>query len=332
VTDRGSQEGNTRRADRQHHEAHGRDQSQKDTLMMWIRRRGLGVQVWTPAKVNLFLEVLGRRPDGYHDLATLMLGIGWYDTLELLERGNGEVILHCDTAELSTGPQNLIVRAAELLRSRLGIPQGVEIRLSKRIPMQAGLAGGSSDAAATLAGLNQLWRLGHDAPTLAALGAELGSDVSFFFHGPAAWCTGRGEIVQPLSLNRSLELVLVCPRVGLSTASVFRALQLGSSPISGQPLLEALQRGDLATVGRSLFNRLEEPAERLCPEVRWWREQLAATASLGLGCLGARMSGSGSAVFALAQDAAEALQITRAVAKVPAGHSTARVLVVRSCD
>ncbi|MFQ3592167.1 MAG: 4-(cytidine 5'-diphospho)-2-C-methyl-D-erythritol kinase, partial [Gemmataceae bacterium] len=173
--------------------------------MMWIRRRGLGVHLWTPAKVNLFLEVMSRRPDGFHELATLMMGVGWYDTLEYIERPTGEVILHCDTPELSTGPDNLIVRAAELLRTRLGICQGVEIRLFKRIPMQAGLAGGSSDAAATLAGLNHLWRLGLDAPTLAALGAELGSDVSFFFHGPAAWCTGRGELIEPTPLGRPLE-------------------------------------------------------------------------------------------------------------------------------
>jgi 4-diphosphocytidyl-2-C-methyl-D-erythritol kinase len=300
--------------------------------MMWIRRRGLGVHVWTPAKVNLFLEVLGRRPDGYHDLATLMMGIGWYDTLEFLERPTGEVVLHCDTPELSTGPDNLIVRAAELLRSRFGVTRGVEIRLHKRIAMQAGLAGGSSNAAATLAGLNHLWRLGQEAPTLAALGAELGSDVSFFFHGPAAWCTGRGEIIEPLPVTTRLDLVLVCPRVGLSTAGVFRALRLSGPTTSGQPLRDALLQGDVAAVGRSLFNRLEEPAEALCPEVKAWREQLAATASLGVKCLGARMSGSGSAVFALAQDAAEALQITRAVANAREGGGAARVLVVRSCD
>jgi 4-diphosphocytidyl-2-C-methyl-D-erythritol kinase len=174
--------------------------------------------------------------------------------------------------------------------------------------------------------------LGQEAPTLATLGAELGSDVSFFFHGPAAWCTGRGEIIEPLPVTTRLDLVLVCPRVGLSTAGVFRALRLSGPTTSGQPLRDALLQGDVAAVGRSLFNRLEEPAEALCPEVKAWREQLAATASLGVKCLGARMSGSGSAVFALAQDAAEALQITRAVANAREGGGAARVLVVRSCD
>jgi 4-diphosphocytidyl-2-C-methyl-D-erythritol kinase len=294
--------------------------------MMWIRRKGLGVQVWTPAKVNLFLEVLGRRPDGYHELATLMMGINWFDTLELIERADSDVVLQCDAANLSTGRDNLVVRAAELVRSRLGITAGVEIRLHKRIPMQAGLAGGSSNAAATLAGLNQLWRLGQEAASLAAWGAELGSDVAFFFYGPAAWCTGRGEIIEPTPLGRQLDLVLACPAVGLSTASVFQALRVAQQPRSGQELRNALRSGDLACLGSSLFNRLEEPAEALCPAVKVWRERLAAASSLG-----ARMSGSGSAVFALAQDAAEALKITRSVANAREGGGAARVLVVQSC-
>jgi 4-diphosphocytidyl-2-C-methyl-D-erythritol kinase len=244
--------------------------------MMWIRRKGLGVQVWTPAKVNLFLEVLGRRPDGYHELATLMMGVNWFDTLEFIERPGTDVVLRCDTPDLSTGPDNLVVRAARLMQSRLGVTAGVEIRLFKRIPMQAGLAGGSSNAAATLAGLNLLWRLGQDASSLATWGAELGSDVSFFFHGPAAWCTGRGEIIEPTPLFGRLELVLACPAVGLSTASVFKTLRLPQQPLSGLDLRDALRRGDLASIGRSLFNRLEEPSEALCPTVKVWRDRLAA--------------------------------------------------------
>ena len=141
---------------------------------MWIIRRAGAVFVWTPAKVNLFLEVLGRRPDGYHDLATLMVTVGLYDTLELHETSSGEVRLTCDLPALSTGDDNLIVKAARLVRQRYGVASGVEIRLRKRIPMAAGLAGGSSDAAATLAGLDRLWRLGLGNDELGRLGAELG--------------------------------------------------------------------------------------------------------------------------------------------------------------
>src|SRR5262245_25269387 len=194
---------------------------------MWLRRDGTAVVVQTPAKVNLFLEVHRRRPDGYHELSSLMITVGLFDSLELSESSSGEVRLECDLPGLSTGPDNLVVRAAEMIRSRFGVTSGLEMRLSKRIPMQAGLAGGSSDAAATLLGLNSLWRLGQSAAQLGALGAELGSDVTFFFHGPAAWCTGRGETVEPLKPGRPLDLVLVCPNVGLSTAEVFRGLTLG---------------------------------------------------------------------------------------------------------
>lgn len=294
---------------------------------MWIHRDGSSVRVRTPAKVNLFLEVLRRRPDGYHDLATLMVTVGLYDTLEFRESASGEVRLECDRFGLSTGPDNLVCRAARLLRDRLGVRQGVQVRLTKRIPMAAGLAGGSSDAAATLTGLNRLWRLGLGAQQLSALGAELGSDVSFFFHGPAAWCTGRGEVIEPMRLGRPLDLVLVCPEAGLSTAKVFQTLTPPEVPVDGAPVRRAAESGDIEGLGKRLFNRLEEPAMRLCPEVAGWRERLAR-----LSPAGARMSGSGSTVFALANDAADAWRLSRALATEGEVGGGARVHVVRSCD
>ena len=189
---------------------------------MILRRRGADVLVRAPAKVNLFLEVLRRRPDGYHELATLMTAVSLYDTLLFGDDPSGTVRLRCDRPDLSAGPDNLVCRAAELLRRRTGRDLGAVIRLWKRIPMPAGLGGGSSDAAAALAGLNALWRLGLSRAELAGLGAELGSDVPFFFAAPAAWCMGRGEKVEPFALGRPLDFVLVSPPVGLSTAEVFR--------------------------------------------------------------------------------------------------------------
>jgi 4-diphosphocytidyl-2-C-methyl-D-erythritol kinase len=294
---------------------------------MWISRHGPAVRVFTPAKVNLFLEVLGRRTDGYHDLATLMVTVGLYDSLELRECPSGHIRLECDTPGLSTGPDNLVYRAAELLRSRFGVSVGVDVRLSKRIPLQAGLAGGSSDAAATLAGLNALWRLGQSSEQLGLLGAELGSDVTFFFHGPAAWCTGRGEIVEPLPAGRPLHLVLVCPSVGLSTASVFQALTPTGEVVQGESLRRAFTTGDVEELGRLLHNRLQEPAERLCPEVGRLRRRL-----LELEPAGVLMSGSGTTVFALGRDAADAMRIARAMRDGREAGEPARVLVVRSCD
>src|SRR4051812_2749009 len=118
---------------------------------MLIRRQGAAVVVWAPAKVNLYLEVLGKRTDGYHDLETLIVAVSLYDSLELIAQPDGGIHLECDWPGLSTGPENLICRAAELLKRRTGYAGGASIRLVKRIPLAAGLAGGSSDAAATLA-------------------------------------------------------------------------------------------------------------------------------------------------------------------------------------
>src|SRR4051794_37573720 len=155
---------------------------------MRIEQVDADVVVWAPAKVNLYLEVLAKRPDGYHEIATLMVAINLHDTLEFKEEFSGEIRLTCNQPELTTGPDNLIVRAAELLNQRTGCRRGVAIRLTKRIPLAAGLAGGSTDAAAALIGLNDLWQLGLTSGELARLGAELGSDCAFFFATPAAWC------------------------------------------------------------------------------------------------------------------------------------------------
>jgi 4-diphosphocytidyl-2-C-methyl-D-erythritol kinase len=294
---------------------------------MLMRRSASAVRVWTPAKVNLFLEVLARRPDGYHELATLMLAVSLYDTLEFTEEPAGTTTLHCDHPSLSTGPDNLICRAVELVRRESGRSDGVGIRLWKRIPMAAGLAGGSSDAATTLAGLNRLWRLGWDRYRMARLGAELGSDVSFFFAAPAAWCTGRGEQIEPLRLGRPLDLVLVAPPVGLSTAEVFRGLTVPTEPRSGAAVRQAAAAGDVNELGRQLHNRLQPAAERLCPDVAGLCARLSS-----LGPAGQLMTGSGSTVFALCRHPGEALALARALNSARDELGGARVFIVRSCD
>jgi 4-diphosphocytidyl-2-C-methyl-D-erythritol kinase len=292
------------------------------------------VVVWAPAKVNLFLEVLAKRADGYHEINTLMVPVGLHDTLEFKEEASGDVRLHCDDPDLSTGPDNLIRRAADLLRQRHGVGRGARIALAKRIPMAAGLAGGSSDAAATLAGLNRLWELGLADADLAALGAELGSDVPFFFANSAAGCTGRGEHVTPVHLGRRLTFVLACPGVGLSTAEVYRNVTVPDTPAGGEAIRAAVAAGDPDAIGRCLHNRLQAPAERLCPEVARLRERLT-----GLNPAGLLMSGSGTSVFALCRDHAEALRVARGLEsgrKVgdrpdPGTGKGWRLFMVRSC-
>jgi 4-diphosphocytidyl-2-C-methyl-D-erythritol kinase len=285
-----------------------------------------GVVVAAPAKLNLFLEILGKRPDGYHDLESLMVAVDLFDTLEV-RAAPGEITLTCDPPGLPTGPENLVVKAAQLLRGRVGRPDlGATIRLTKRIPTQAGLAGGSSDAALALLALNEIWKLALTRDELAAMGAAVGSDVTFFLTPPAAWCTGRGEVVSPEPAGRPLDFVLVCPPVGLATAEVYRRLAVPPSPESGEPLRAAVRAGNAEAVGRSAFNRLEEPAFALSPAVERIRNRLA-----GLAPRGARMSGSGSAVFAVCRDRAEADRVAGAFrASRPAGEPESRVLVVRS--
>jgi 4-diphosphocytidyl-2-C-methyl-D-erythritol kinase len=293
---------------------------------MLSERHGGAVVVWAPAKVNLYLEVLGKRPDGYHEIATLMVAVSLYDTLELKEETSGTVVLHSDHPTLSTGPENLVCRAADLLRRRTGCPRGATVRLRKRIPLAAGLAGGSTDAAGTLAGLNRLWRLRLSPAELAALGAELGSDVPFFFATPAAWCTGRGERVERLPFSRAFWLVVVCPNVGLSTAEVYRHVTLPAAPATGEEIRRAVQDGRVDDIARRLHNRLEEAAQKLCPAVALWRQRLDR-----LGPAGRLMSGSGTSLFALCRDRPEALRLARQLRQGAEKGKCPNVFLVRSC-
>jgi 4-diphosphocytidyl-2-C-methyl-D-erythritol kinase len=293
---------------------------------MLSERQADSVVTWAPAKVNLYLEVLAKRADGYHEIATLMAAVSLYDTLEFKEEDSGDIRLGCDHPALPTGPDNLVSRAAALLRQHTGCGRGARIRLVKRIPLAAGLAGGSTDAAATLAGLNRLWGLGLTRAELAALGAELGSDVAFFFSTPAAWCTGRGERVAPLKLGRPLDLVLVCPPAGLATAEVYRGVQVPDVPQTGEEVRRAAREGDVEELGRRLHNRLQEPAERLCPVVAALHRRLGS-----LKPAGQLMSGSGSSLFALCRDRREALRIARALRHGPDEGVSPSVYLVRSC-
>jgi 4-diphosphocytidyl-2-C-methyl-D-erythritol kinase len=285
---------------------------------------GSAVVVRAPAKVNLFLEVLAKRPDGYHDIATLMLAVRLFDTL-VFEPDEG-LTLQCSRPDLSTGPDNLIMKAAQLLQAKTGCRLGARMRLIKRIPMAAGLAGGSTDAAAALTGLNQLWRLGCKVHDLAAWSGEIGSDIPFFFHTPAAWCTGRGEKVVDVPLGRPLDLVLVCPHIGLSTAEVYRNVVVPERPLTGEEICRSLTAGDAGAIGRLLHNRLQPPAEKLCPTVASWHEKLKKH-----GTAGQLMSGSGSSLFALCRDRDSAQGLFQEL-RGEAYKEKANVYLVRSCS
>src|SRR4051812_8102190 len=211
-----------------------------------------GVEVLAPAKLNLFLEILGRRPDGCHEVESLMVAVDLFDRLTFADDPSGHLTLGCDEPGLPTGPENLVVRAAERLRAASGTRRGARMTLEKAIPAQAGLAGGSSGGAATLVALDRLWELQTPPDRLDALAGEIGSDVAFFLHAPAGACRGRGERVEPLALPWAYHFVLVCPPIGLSTAEVYRHLTPPDRPRPIGPVLEALAGGDPAVLGRSL--------------------------------------------------------------------------------
>ena len=266
---------------------------------MIVQSQAGRVAVLAPAKLNLFLEVLGRRADGYHDIESLMVTVDLCDTLTFEDAPSGRIEFVCDDPSLPTGSENLVVRAAERLQAATESPRGARITLQKAIPAQAGLAGGSSDAAATLEGLNRFWALDMASDRLDTLSSDLGSDVTFFRHGPCALCRGRGERVEPLVLPGVFHFVLVCPPVGVSTFEVYRNLVPPDRPRSIGGVAEALAKGDTEALGRELFNRLQPVAESLVPSLGPVRDALA---NLGPSLDGHLMSGSGSSYFGLARD------------------------------
>lgn len=300
---------------------------------MQIHRSAVGVVVQAPAKLNLFFEVLAKRDDGYHEIETLMCPIDLYDTLYFREGPSGQLTLRCRRATaagprspqaqaLPEGRDNLVLRAVELLGRVAGTHCGASLRLVKRIPIAAGLGGGSSDAAAALAAANEGWGLGWTTDRLARLAAELGSDVPFFLAGGPAICRGRGEHVEPVVEPAPLHFVVACAPVGLSTPAVYAACRPAREPRSPAPMLRALARGDVDQTGRLLFNRLQPAAERLSPWVERLVHRLARE-----DCLGLAMSGSGTSCFGLCRHARHA----RRVAKSLQANGIDSVVAVRSC-
>ena len=267
--------------------------------------------VRAPAKINLHLEVLGLRPDGFHELAMVMQSIELADTLRLRPTADARIGLRCDRADLPTDGTNLIVRAGELLRARSGFSElGAEIVLEKRIPIGAGLAGGSSNGAAALVGLNALWGLGFDAEALQVMAAELGSDMPFCLDGGTQLCFGRGERLEPVELAEPLGLAVLLikhPEVSVSTPWAYgrcKAMR-GDFYLQGEDDFaqrrQALRQGALL---QALHQRAALPALRndlqavVEPEVESVRQGLALLRQAE-GALAVAMSGSGPSLFAL---------------------------------
>lgn len=236
-----------------------------------------------PAKLNLFLHITGRRPDGYHLLQSAFMLIDWCDSLDFELRTDGQISREDLTVILP--PDDLVLRAARLLQAHTGCPHGAHIRVRKSIPAQAGMGGGSSDAASTLLALNRLWQLQLSHGELAQLGLALGADVPFFVWGHNAWVEGIGEKITPLELPPG-RFVVVKPPTGLETRLIF------SDPQLKRDTEAATIYGFAANTFGFGRNDLQAVAQRLCPDVD------RAIAWLNDKGLQARMTGSGSAVFA----------------------------------
>ncbi len=254
------------------------------------------------AKVNLSLDVLARRPDGYHEVETVLHTVELHDTVVLRE-AEGGIRVVCDHRRVPTDEQNLVFRTAQLLREVSGTDRGVEIEVRKRIPPASGLGGGSSDAAVTLLGLAQMWKLRLDHAQLLELAAQVGSDVPFFLVGGAALATGRGERLRYLPTLPATWVVLACPDAEVSTAWAYANLDLARVPRrpDTQRLVEALRAEDVAAVARELCNVFEPLVSDRYPQVQELKRRL-----LEAGALGASMTGTGPAVFGLFPGEAEA--------------------------
>ncbi len=257
------------------------------------------------AKINLTLDVLGRRDDGYHELASVMQTLALHDTIALRPAAPGICACYCNVPELH-GKDNLALRAARLLIEELDCAHhGITIELRKSVPTQAGLGGGSSDAAAVLVALNRLWGLELDREHLSELAARLGSDVPFFVYGGTAMIGGRGEVVTPLPDAESLWIVVAMPHIGIPTPEVFRLLNAADYSDGGatRAVADAVRRGDEVPLGR-LENGLESAAASVCVELAGLRDAMLAASAPAV-----RMSGSGAALYAPARclETAEAI-------------------------
>lgn len=300
---------------------------------MLIERLPDGWTITVPSKLNLFLEVLARRPDGFHDLETIMQAISLCDQLHfrrrqdsllslslqpIRENGFAKMSEQDQAWEIPTDHRNLIIRALEAVRNELGISEGLEVQLLKGIPSQAGLGGGSADAAGAIVGGMLALTNRYNAKLASQIAAKLGSDVNFFLEGNGgksknnnwlAKCTGRGELVEPVLSNQRLHFLVLHPPIGCSTQKVFNRLgSLRREGISQQNCLEmigSLEFGKVEQLSKLLFNRLSEAAFEETP----WISQLMNALRGNPRVLGCEMTGSGSAVYGIFKNFDEAKEL-----------------------
>lgn len=251
----------------------------------------------SPAKINLFLEVLGKREDGYFQIETILQEIGLHDNILIRDKKGEDINVEVSPPLQIAKEDNIAYKAARLIQQKgKKRDRGVEIFIEKKIPVGRGLGGGSSNAASVLKGLNELWHLGFSFKELADLGKELGMDVPFFIHGGTCLGTERGEIINPLPKFSGVKVLLLWPNLSISTAEVYKNIPsiLTKKKRSAKLLIESLKTKDLEGVKKNLFNRLEDVAFKIHPLLHQFQKQCASLKTDRI-----IMSGSGSAFFTI---------------------------------
>lgn len=258
----------------------------------------------SPAKLNLYLKVLNKRPDGYHNLITLFERISLCDRIELKTNASGRIRIFCSHPQVPRGPQNLVFKAARLLQNDFNIRQGVDIKIIKNIPVAAGLAGGSSNAATVLLGLNKLWGLKLGQKTLVDYASRIGSDVAFFCYD-CRFALGkrRGETIEKLLIDRKLWHILVVPKVKMYTKDVFNGLKLKLTKKESNVniLIRCLIKNNIFNIGQLLSNSLEPSILTIRPQLVYLKQKINR-----LNTLGVCFSGSGPSVYGLVASEKEA--------------------------
>lgn len=277
----------------------------------------------SPAKLNLYLKVINKRPDGYHNIVTLFERINLFDRIRLTSNKSGKISVTCNHPQVPIGPKNLVYKVARLLKEKYQISEGIAIDIDKTIPVAAGLAGGSTNAATVIMGLNRLWKLNLSRAEMVDIASQIGSDVPFFIYD-TSWALGtqRGNHIQPFKINRELWHILVVPKIKMQTPKVYSHIRIPTNDNLAKKveatdtnmltkkrddvniLVHKLRTSNIISISSLLYNDLEKIVVQICPRINQLKERLKS-----LNAKGVTVSGSGPSVYGLTDSKQEAEQI-----------------------